>query len=405
MPIRRLQDKGSESSNYITYYLLFEVIMVSNCLGCSEVSSGGNMRVFVTGATGYIGYAVSKALLARGHKVVGLTRSSAGVKRLLELGAESAVGDLTDHASLINAIRSSKPDAVISTASAGMGGGTAKTFSQDRDAVKAMLSALGPSDRPMIFTSGSAVFGTFSDGDLSSTVYDEDAVMPLPAEVFAPANANVHPMIVEGFGVAMAARVETENAILDAVGVRGIVVRPGLVYGHGGSYDVPALIAMARSRGCGPYLGAGATSQSYIHIDDLANLYCLAVERAPKATVLHGVIDEISMRDLATSVSYLIGAEGRTESLTLNQMMGMNATASAAMAAIKHLPQSWLRYLQSASPQPPGAASGISASLNKRLSSEKTKRLLDWSPTRNDILVDVANGSYASKRDFVLLTH
>lgn len=354
------------------------------------------MKIFVAGATGYIGYAVSRALLARGHKVVGLTRSIRGAGKLTGLGAEAIVSDLTDHAGLARAISASNADAVISAASVGSGGGTAKTFSMDRDAVLAMLSVLRKSGRPLIFTSGSAVFGTFSHGERSGVVYDEDAVLPLAKDVFAPAYADVHPMIVDGFGAAMTARIETENAVLNAAGVRGLVIRPGLVYGHGGSYDVPALIAMARRRGFAPYLGAGGTSQSYIHIDELADLYCLAIEKAPGSAVFHGVVDEISMRELAASVAHLIGASERTESLTLAQMMGLGKGSIAAMAAAKHLPRSWMSILQSAFPQPPSVANGISASLNKRLSSEKTKKTLNWSPGRRDILHDVATGSYAS---------
>ena len=229
-----------------------------------------------------------------------------------------------------------------------------------------MLAALDGGGKTVLFTSGSAVVGTFAGGEASGIVYDEDTVLPLPEAVFAPASANVDPRVVAGFGAAMAARIETEKDVIGASGVRGIVMRPGLVYGGGGSYDIPGLIALARATGAGAHLGSGGTLQGFVHIDELADLYRLAVERAPGATVLHGVAGEVSQRDLASAISRLIGAGGRTASFSLEQMF------------------------QSA------GSVGISASVNKRLSADKTRMLTGWSPVRADILDDVASGSYAS---------
>jgi nucleoside-diphosphate-sugar epimerase len=163
----------------------------------------------------------------------------------------------------------------------------------------------------------------------------------------------------------MAARVETEKAVAMARGVRGIVIRPGNVYGHGGSFDLPAQIEMARARGVAPHMGAGGTTQGYVHIDDLAELYRLAVVRGAKASAFHGVAGEVSQKDLAAAVSRMIGAGDRTDSLTLKEMYG---TAGSA---------------------------GISLSINKRLSADQTREQLGWTPSRTDILHDVEFGSYA----------
>jgi nucleoside-diphosphate-sugar epimerase len=208
------------------------------------------MKILITGATGYIGGAVAEALLARGHHVLALARSPRSADRLRGRGLEPVGGDFSDPASLHAAITHSRPDAVVSTASLGASrGDTAATFARDRDAVRAMQQALAVSGAALIFTSGSAVFGTFNSGHATQAVFDEDSHLPLPTTTFAPPDAGVPAMLVAGFGQAMAARVETEQTVLADTHVRGIVVRPGLVYGRGGSLDIPTLIARARARG------------------------------------------------------------------------------------------------------------------------------------------------------------
>jgi nucleoside-diphosphate-sugar epimerase len=354
------------------------------------------MKILVTGATGYIGGAVATALLARGHDVVGLARSEQSAAKLRQRGLSPVAGDFGDSSSLAKAIATSDVDAVVSTASVGASqGDDADTFARDRVAVHAMQRALGGSGNALVFTSGSAVFGSFNGGNLAPEVHAEDAALPLPSAVFAPPSAHVHPMLAAGLGDAMAARVETENVVLADPGVRGIVVRPGLVYGNGGSLDVPAAIAMARANGCGVHLGAGATQQSYVHIDDLAELYCLAVERAPRGAILHGVVDDVSLRDVAAAISRMIGAGDRTASFTLEQMLGLNAVARLGLTLTKRLPPRVNRRLGRAFPPPPSLGTGISLCLNKRLSSDKTRDLVQWSPRRTDILEDVEFGSYA----------
>jgi nucleoside-diphosphate-sugar epimerase len=355
------------------------------------------MRVLVTGATGYIGGAAARALLARGHEVLGLTRSAGSADRLRQFGITPVGGDFGDAASLSEAIGTAKVDAVVSTASTGSKGDTATTFAQDRDAVQTMQAALGDSGKPLIFTSGSAVFGVFNGGNATDIVYDEDAGLPLPRAVFAPAAAKVHPMLASGFGAAMAARIETENVVTAASGVRGIVVRPGLVYGHGGSADLPAIIRIARENGRGAHFGPGGTLQSYVHIDDLAELYCLAVERAPAGAILHGVVDDVSHRELAAAAGRMLGLGDRTDEFSLEQMLGMRTAARIGLRLTQGLPPEWTRRLQGVFTPPPSAGSGISLSLNKRLASEKTRELVGWAPTRRDILEDLEFGSYVTE--------
>jgi nucleoside-diphosphate-sugar epimerase len=322
------------------------------------------MKILITGATGYIGAAVARRLSGLGHEVMALARSDAAAVKLRGAGLTPVAGDFTSPASLAAPVAG--VDAVVSTASIGQVEGTPNAFASDRDAVAAMTAALGSSGKPLIFTSGSAIFGVFSKGEASPTIFDEDHPAPLPASIFAPPQAEVPPPFIAGFGGAMAPRAETETAVMGAPGIRGIAIRPGLVYGAGDGYDVLNLIALARAHGAAPHLGAGGVRQGYVHIDDLVDLYVVALERAPAGAMLHAVTDEVTLGDLAGAVSRLVGAGNRTEALSLMEMFAR------------------------------GGGGGVSLSVNKRLASDKTRRLLDWTPRRADLLEDVEHGSYAA---------
>jgi nucleoside-diphosphate-sugar epimerase len=354
------------------------------------------VRVLVTGATGYSGSAAARALLKRGHQVLGLARSERSAAALRDYGVEPVMGDFGDPGALGAAVAAADPDVVVSVASLGASAGdNPVSFARDRDAVRAIQGALYRPDQAFVFTSGSAVFGVFNGGEATAVVYDEDSRLPLPESTFAPPSAGVYPLLVAGFGQAMAARVETERIVLGDEGARGIVIRPGLVYGQGGSYDIPTIIARGRARGRAGHLGSGATTHSYIHLDDLAELYCLAVERAPAGATLHGVVGDITQHELARAVNRMLGAGEQTDSLTLVQMLGMNAAERFALSATKRLPLSLSGKIGSLFSPPSSVGSGISLSLDKRISSEKTRRLLGWAPTRTDILQDIESGSYA----------
>jgi len=356
------------------------------------------VRVLVTGATGYIGSAVAKALLDRNHRVLGLARSERSAAALRAHGIEPAAGDFADPATLGAVVAASKLDVVVSAASVGASAGdNATTFARDRDALRAIQGALSGTEQGLVFTSGSAVFGVFTGGEGSDVVYNEHSRVPLPASTFAPPSAGVHPLLAAGFGDAMAARVETEREVLGHAATRGIVIRPGLVYGRGGSYDVPALISRARERGRAGHLGSGGTTQSYVHIDDLAELYCLAVESAPRGATLHGVTADVSQRELAQAVNRMLGTDEEPESLTLEQMLGVNYAERLGLSLMRRLPARISRKLGSMLTPPPSVGFGISLSLDKRLSSAKTRRLLDWHPARADIVEDIEAGSYATE--------
>jgi nucleoside-diphosphate-sugar epimerase len=187
------------------------------------------MKVLVTGATGYLGAAAAEALATRGHQVLGLARSERSSNALRNRGIEPVMGDFGDPASLSNAVREARPDVVVSTASVGGASGDHAAFVRDGEAVRAIREALADHGGALIFTSGSAVFGVFNAGDATDTVYDEDTRLPLPASVFAPESAGVHPLLAAGFAAAMAARVDTARPGVRARRQFGpqVVDRPG----------------------------------------------------------------------------------------------------------------------------------------------------------------------------------
>jgi nucleoside-diphosphate-sugar epimerase len=357
------------------------------------------MRILVTGATGYIGSAVARALLDGGHDVLGLARSEGATTSLRDAAIEPVSGDFTDLERLTDTVKASRPDAVISAASTGAStGDNAVTFARDREAIRAIQAGLDRGGQALLFTSGSAVFGIYRAGARDTTIHEEDHPLPLPASTAMPALPGAHPLLSAGLAASMAARVQTERATLESEHTRGIVLRPGLVYGRGGSYDIPALIVRASARGRAGHVGDGETTQSYVHIDDLAQLYALAVEKAPPGAILHGVVDEVSQRDLAYATNHLLGLGEATDRLSLNEMLGISRGERAGLALTRHLPATIARKLGTAMKAPPSVGTGISLSLNKRLASAKTRTLLNWQPHNTPILEDIESGSYATNR-------
>src|SRR6267143_5229743 len=183
------------------------------------------MKILVTGATGFIGGAVARKLFQQGHQVVAMSQTDDAFAKLRAEGMTPIAGDFANPASLAAPV--TEVDAVVSLASIGQIEGTPESFTKDRDAVAVMLKALGDSGKPLIFTGGSAIFGVFTKGEASPTIFDEDHPVPLPASVFAPPEAEIPQPFIDAFGAAMAPRAETEMAVRKASGVRGIAIRPG----------------------------------------------------------------------------------------------------------------------------------------------------------------------------------
>lgn len=239
------------------------------------------MKVFITGATGYIGGSVAAKLIERGHSVRGLTRTEDGAAKLRKLGIDPVVGALTSAKILAEAARSA--DAVINAAS-----------SDDASSVEAMLPALYGSGKTFIQTSGSSVIGDRAAGELSDLSFHEDSVYePLPER---------------------AGRVAIDRMVLAAAnrGVRSIVIRPSLIYGlghgaHRDSVQVPKMIATAKKHGVPRHVGRGLNVWSHVHLDDVVDLYLLALEKAQPGSLFYVENGECSMRTITEAIGRVLG--------------------------------------------------------------------------------------------------
>ncbi len=231
------------------------------------------MRVFVTGATGFIGSVIVQELLGAGHQVLGLTRSDAGAKSLAAAGVEVHRGDLEDLESLRSG--AAKSDGVIHTAFNHDFSNFLAICEEDRKAIEALGDALVGSDRPLIITSGTGM-GSVAPGQ------------PATEDVFNPDHPNP--------------RKASELAGI-SVGKRGVnvsVVRLPQVHDPVKQGLITYAVKLAREKGISAYLGDGRNRWPAVHVLDAARLYRLALEKHEAGSRYHAVAEEgIPVRDIA----------------------------------------------------------------------------------------------------------
>jgi len=286
-------------------------------------SSGGTvMKIFVTGASGWIGSAVVPELLGAGHEVVGLARSEESAHRLEAAGALVQRGDLDDPDSLAKAAADS--DGVIHLAfqhEMAFSGNFAAAGAADRRAVEAMGVALAESDRPFVLASG--LLGL--PAGRAST--EDDGLVP---------NAEVR---ANPAGLRAATALFTLS--LRGIGVRSSVLRfPPTVHGDGDHGFVATLVDIARQRGVAGYVGDGANRWAAVHRSDAARLARLAVEAAPAGSVLHAVGDEgVAFRQIAEVLGRHLGvpaasvapADAGEHFAHLGHFVGLDSPSSCAI--------------------------------------------------------------------------
>lgn len=234
------------------------------------------MKIFVTGAAGFIGGSIAARLAGAGHQVTGLVRKPEQLDELAKIGVTGVVGTLNDRDLLI--AQAQAADAVINAAS-----------SDNRAAVEAIIEALAGSGKVFLHTSGSSIVGDASGGEGTDNIYFEDRLpAPTPDK---------------------AARVAIDDLVLAAAGkgVRSAVLCNTLIYGHGAlprdSVQLPRLLKQARKSGVVRHVGRGLNIWSNVHIDDVVDLYLLALEKTEAGVFYFAESGEASFRDMTAAIA------------------------------------------------------------------------------------------------------
>lgn len=239
------------------------------------------MRIFITGANGFIGGAVASALVLAGHTVRGLVRDEAKAAAVAAHGIDPVVGTLDEPALLQAEARAA--DAVINAAS-----------SDHRGAVEALIAALADSGKPFLHSSGSSIVADLAMGEPSDRIFDEAMPLePLPDK---------------------AARVAIDRLVLGAAGtgIRAVVLCNTMIYGHAlgppaQSVQIPALVRQAEASGVVRYVGRGLNRWSNVHIADVAALYLLALAKAPAGTFMYVESGEAALGEIAGAIAVRLG--------------------------------------------------------------------------------------------------
>ncbi len=302
------------------------------------------MKVFITGASGYIGGSVAASLMAAGHRVSGLARSPESAAAIEKVGIEPVRGGLDDADTLALAARDA--DVTVNAASA-----------DHPAAVDAILGALEGSGKTFLHTSGSSIVGTRARGELVEAVFDEDT--PFTS---SPTRA---------------ARVALDNSIRSAAGrdVRPIVIAPSLIYGRGHglnphSIQVPWLIALAKKCDVAKYIGSGANRWANVHIDDLVPLYLLAIEKAKTGSFFFVENGENSMREVCEAIGRMLGQSAPPQSMSVEE-------AAAEWGE--------------------GPANDTMGS-NSRVRAKRARADLGWKPQAVSLIEEIEHGCYKEMR-------
>lgn len=289
------------------------------------------MRVFVTGATGWVGSAIVAELIGAGHQVTGLVRSAEKAAALAAAGADIVAGTLDDLDTLRDTAQAA--DAVIHTAFNHDFSRFAENARQDQRAIETLGDTLAGSGRPLIVTSGVALL----------------APGRVATEADLPPSDPSYPRRSEATAIALAAR-----------GVRAATVRLApSVHGLGDHGFIPILVALAREKGVSAYIGDGLNRWPGVHRLDAARLYRLALEQGATEPTYHAIADEgVAFKDIAGVIGRRLGVP--VESRGRDHFGWFADFAGADMPA----------------------------------SSERTRSLLGWEPTGPDLLSDIDQPGY-----------
>ncbi|MFQ3894810.1 NAD-dependent epimerase/dehydratase family protein [Sphingobium sp. R-7] len=296
------------------------------------------VKIFVVGATGYVGSAVARAFKARGHAVAGLARNENAAASLDQAGVAPLTGAISDPDFCD---RISDHDVVVMAAMI--------PFEEEAPFMTRLLETFKGQDKHVVFTSGTGVLSIDAkDGAWNQATFAEDDPFPFPVRY----NREI--------------RIQTEDLVRNASDghLRTYVIRPPLIFGHAGSIQIPQIFESARKTGQACYLGEGLNLYSAVHVDDLAEAYCLAVERGTPGALYHTVAGEANFRSIAEAVAAVVGCE--TRSLTYEE-------ACELWGAF------WV---------------DIALAVNSRSIARRTVEELGWRPKYRDVIEDIRSGSY-----------
>ncbi len=292
------------------------------------------MKIFVTGATGFIGSAIVQELIGAGHQVLGLARSDAGAKSLAAAGAAVHRGSLEDLESLRSGAVSS--DGVIHTAFIHDFANYAPAAEADTRAIATLGSALAGSGRPFVVTSGTLLLQR--QGPLAMEGDAADANFPRKSEQAALSVASQ--------------RVRASSLRL-----------PPSVHGHGDHGFVPALINLAREKGISAYVGGGLNRWPAVHRLDAAPLYRLALEKGSAGAKYHGVADEgVPFREIAE---------------VIGRRLNVAVVSKSPEEAANHF--GWLAHF---------------VAIDCPASSAQTRQELGWAPKQVGLIADLDQAHY-----------
>ena len=288
------------------------------------------MKVFVTGATGFVGSAVVEELIRSGHKVIGLTRSADGAEKLKRLGASAHRGSLEDLESL--RIGAASADGVINCAFNNDLSQFAESSKVEKIAIETLGKVLRNSDRPLIVTSGVALM-------VPGRMTTENDARPLDVPI--PRDA------------------ETPTLALAKDEVRAAIVRLSPVtHGEGGGGFAGLLTHIAREKKVSAYVGSGENRWPAVHYRDAARLFVLALETAVAGSRYHAVAEQgVMTKEIATAIGHALKIP--TLSITKEQ-------AADHFGFFKDL-----------------------AVIDTPASSDLTRKLLGWQPTHIDLITDL----------------
>lgn len=294
-------------------------------------------RVFVIGATGYLGSRIVRRLADAGLAVSGLSRSTAGDETVAAAGGIPFRGDLAEPRSVL--AFASEHDTIIYTAQL--------MLQEEHNLLAAMVRMPARSGRTLIFTSGTGLLSQRTDGDWSEDSFAED-------DAFIPSKyigfRHVTEMLVRSAGWSGA--------------TRAMVVRPSMIWGHGGCGHVARFYRDAYEKREVGYLGLGLNLYSNVHVDDLAELYWLALEKGVAGALYHAVSGEVNNRTIAEAVARDTGVP--TRSLDFDEAV-----------------ERWGKF---------EALIGMATCSRSR--APRSRRELGWQPRHLDLMTDIGHANY-----------